>query len=775
MISIKEMNRWFCWNAREKDGRMTKIPCAPNGGVTGTNEKYAHTWVTFDEATAAMRLHGYTGVGFVIPEGVFFLDKDHIAPDDPAVKDLLVQFPTYAEKSFSGHGLHIYGFCDLSRLPVKDGKLDKRYYTKNPHNGLEVYIGGLTNRFAAFTGNAVQDMPLADCTEALLDLLEEQMLREERVSVPTPVNTVTAASEEDVVRADDPRIGEIIEALRWDKNGPKFARLFDEGDITGYSSRSEADAALCAIIAFRAGPNPALIDAIFRRSALYREDKWERADYRDNTISCAIEARRGVYHYSLKEKPPFIAIHPKTGAECVSATRLAQFIRENLRYVFVQDHAMSSARCYVYRDGAYRLMSRTMMLGVIKQYIVDYDEHLVKTHTLNEVYELLLTDNFFVSEEELNADETIINFQNGLLHLPDMKLLPHSPDVYSSIQIPCDWPGRPIVTPVYDRYMRMLTGGNSGHIRLLEEFSGVCLSNIKGWRMKKALFMYGPGDTGKSILKSLVEHLLGRGNFIGIDLAEIEARFGTGSIYGKRLAGSSDMSFLTVAELKTFKKCTGGDSLFAEFKGQNSFEYTFGGLLWFCMNRLPKFGGDDGQWVYDRIMQVPCVNVIPPEKQDKHLLDKLLSEREGIVYRLVTALKGVIASGYRFTEPESVKADRRRYQETNSTVITFFKDCMIPVPRGEKYRYCTAMKVYAAYQGWCRDNNRGYAKSAREFKEELAAYLGMPAASLTVRRREGMVYREYTLSVDAADNYVRGIVYCSNSVDEEFMKEGESA
>lgn len=768
MISIKEMNRWFCWNAREKDGRMTKIPCAPNGGATGTNEKYAHTWVTFDEATAAMRLHGYTGVGFVIPEGMFFLDKDHVAPDDLAVKELLVQFPTYAEQSFSGQGLHIYGFCDLSRLPVKDGKLDKRYYAKNPYNGLEVYIGDLTNRFAAFTGDAVQNLPLADCTEALLALLEEQMLRRKNTeSSLTPV--------EDAINDDDPRIGEIIEALRWDKNGPKFVRLFDEGDITGYSSRSEADAALCAIIAFRAGPNPVLIDAIFRRSTLYREDKWERADYRDSTISCAIEARRGVYHYSLKEKPPFIAIHPKTGAECVSATRLAQFIRENLRYIFVQDHAMSSARCYVYRDGAYRLMSRTMMLGVIKQYIVDYDEHLVKTHTLNEVYELLLTDNFFVSEEELNADETIINFQNGLLHLPDMKLLPHSPDVYSSIQIPCDWPGRSMATPVYDRYMRILTGGNSGHIRLLEEFSGVCLSNIKGWRMKKALFMYGPGDTGKSILKSLVEQLLGRGNFIGIDLAEIEARFGTGSIYGKRLAGSSDMSFLTVAELKTFKKCTGGDSLFAEFKGQNSFEYTFGGLLWFCMNRLPKFGGDDGQWVYDRIMQIPCVNVIPPEKQDKHLLDKLLSEREGIVYRLVTALKGVIANGYRFTEPESVREDRRRYQETNSTVITFFKDCMIPVPRGEKYRFCTAMKVYAAYQGWCRDNNRGYAKSAREFKEELAAYLGVSSASLTVRRREGMVYREYTLSVDAADNYVRGIVYCSDSVDEEFMKEGESA
>lgn len=136
------------------------------------------------------------------------------------------------------------------------------------------------------------------------------------------------------------------------------------------------------------------------------------------------------------------------------------------------------------------------------------------------------------------------------------------------------------------------------------EFIGVCVSNIKGWRMKKSLFLVGAGDTGKSQLKSLVERMLGSENFVGIDLKEIEARFGTGAIYGTRLAGSSDMSFMSVDELKTFKKITGGDSLFAEFKGQQGFQYTYGGLLWFCMNRLPKFGGDDGQWVYNRIMVV---------------------------------------------------------------------------------------------------------------------------------------------------------------------------
>ena len=707
--------------------------------------KYAHTWVTFDEAMASAQLHSHTGVGFVIPENYFFLDVDHRDIADSLVQTLLNRFNTYAERSFSGNGFHIYGRCDLSRLPITDGKLDSCYYTKNPQNGLELYIGGLTNRFAVYTEDAIQDVPLADCTDAILTTLEQDMRRD----------CVSQATDTADTPVTDEDIFEIVTALRAAKNGDKFRRLYDEGDISGYNSHSEADAGLCAIIAFRAGPNPAMIDAVFQSSALYRAEKWSRADYRESTIACGIAACRGTFHQSTKPKPTFI-ITTKNGTDAVSATMLAKHIRESLRYFFVQDHAMSAPRCYVYRDGVYRLMSRVMMLGEIKQYIIDYDEHLVMVRTLNEVYELLLTDNIFVSEEALNADEDIINFRNGLLRLSDMTLLPHTPDVLSTIQIPCDWQGAPCPTPVYDAYMDTLTGGDKGIRQLLEEFCGVCLSNIPGWRLKKSLFMYGPGDTGKSVLKTLVEHMLGKGNFIGIDLAEIEARFGTGSIYGKRLAGSSDMSFLTVAELKTFKKCTGGDSLFAEFKGQQSFAYTYGGLLWFCMNRLPKFGGDDGKWVYDRIVQVPCMNVIPPEKQDKRLLDKLLAEQEGILHRMVMAFRRVIASGYRLSEPASIRAERAAYQQSNSTVITFFQDCMQPLKKNDKYHLCTAMKVYTAYQGWCRDNNRGYAKTAREFKEELAAHLCITPKDLTVRHKEGMVYRSYTLTPEAAETYIRG-------------------
>ena len=56
----------------------------------------------------------------------------------------------------------------------------------------------------------------------------------------------------------------------------------------------------------------------------------------------------------------------------------------------------------------------------------------------------------------------------------------------------------------------------------------------------------------------------------------------------------------------------------------------YNGLLWFCTNKPPKFGGDDGKWVYDRIMLMECPNIIPGEQQDKMLLDRLCTESEGI-------------------------------------------------------------------------------------------------------------------------------------------------
>jgi P4 family phage/plasmid primase-like protien len=386
---------------------------------------------------------------------------------------------------------------------------------------------------------------------------------------------------------------------------------------------------------------------------------------------------------------------------------------------------------------------------------MDYSEELVKMHTVKEVVNNLLSDLEYTAQEDLNADENIINFQNGLLKINGdrWELIPHSPEVLSTIQIPCNWIAAPIPTPVFDQYIFTLTNGDPEVIELLLQYIGACISNIQGWRMKKTLFLVGSGNTGKSQLKSLTEKLLGRGNYIGIDLSEIEARFGTGAIYGKRLAGSSDMSFMSINEIKTLKRISGGDNIHAEFKGQQSFVFTYRGLTWFCMNRLPKFSGDTGQWVYDRLIVINCPNVIPFDKQDKQLLDKMYAEREGIVQKAIAALQRVIANGYRFAEPSSVKDARIQYQKDNSTVITFFEDCMCPWPDGKATSNgCTTGKIHTAYREWCKRNNNGHFKSAKEFRDELAGYLFTTFADMSTRIRGNTFYKDYTLTQEAQED-----------------------
>lgn len=746
MQELMDMKIWFLWRKELNGNRINKIPFAAGGGATGTNEKYRHTWVSYNEALDSMKKQSTAGLGFVIPKSYFFLDIDNKSLTDPFVQNLLERFNSYTERSVSGNGIHIYGKCDFTKLPTytdKNGnlKLDKAYYMKNPNNHLELYIGGLTNRFAAFTGDVILNEPLKESTEAVLLTLDKNMRKTEKAIYSNKRNVARATFD-------------IVCNLRKQKNGDKFKKLYDDGDISDYASHSEADAALCAMIAFRTGPDPLAIDDIFRTSALYRE-KWNRDDYREATINAGIEACHSIFHKSKMEHPYFIKFHDKTDESYVSVPLLAKYVREHLCYILVRDNGKQSLMKYVYEDGCYRLYADNMLMGIIKKYIADYDEELVRMNVVSETLQHITTDLNYVSQDKLNAEENLINFRNGLLRITadSLALIPHTPDILSTIQIPCNWLGQDIPTPIFDSYMHTLTNGDKAIEQLLLEFIGVCISNIKGWRMKKALFLVGDGDTGKSQLKNLVERLLGKGNFIGIDLKEIEARFGTGAIYGTRLAGSSDMSFLSVDELKTFKKITGGDSLYAEFKGQQAFEFTYNGLLWFCMNRLPKFGGDDGKWVYDRIMVVRCPNIIPKDKQDKMLIDKMYAERDGIVYKAVKALQKVIANGYQFSEPESVSLEREKYMSENNSVISFYEECMCRRSNSKINDLATTSRIYDVYRAWCYDNNNGFAKTAKEFRETLASYLDSTFKEMTIHTNKGTYYKNLTITADTKEQY----------------------
>jgi hypothetical protein len=85
-------------------------------------------------------------------------------------------------------------------------------------------------------------------------------------------------------RAEDVSDAELVDRAVRAANGDKFARLWD-GDASDYATagnegRSEADLALCSLLAFWCGPDESRIDSLFRQSGLMRP-KWDERHYGD--------------------------------------------------------------------------------------------------------------------------------------------------------------------------------------------------------------------------------------------------------------------------------------------------------------------------------------------------------------------------------------------------------------------------------------------------------------------------------------------------------------
>ena len=101
----------------------------------------------------------------------------------------------------------------------------------------------------------------------------------------------------------------------------------------------------------------------------------------------------------------------------------------------------------------------------------------------------------------------------------------------------------------------------------------------------------------------------------------------------------------------------------------------------------------------------------------------------------------------------------------NNSVLAFHAECMMKRPEGAKCSEVTTGKVYRIYQAWCRDNNNGFAKTAREFRTTLARYYKTDFSSMTIRRSYGSVYKDLILNEDAVREYT--VPY--NGSEEDFL------
>jgi len=281
---LKTTGRFCVWK-RESNGKggITKVPYNVRTGY-GAKANDVGTFTDYNAAVIATQSGKYDGIGLGIFADVCAIDIDHCVENgvlSEQAKDIIDTMNAYTEYSPSGEGIRIL-------FSARDFPYDtKVYFIMKRDIGLEVYVAGVTSKYVTVTGNAISAGEYGDRTRELQIVLDKYMKRNQGKIASVASHQGSSSLSDD----------EVVKKARAAKNGAKFSALY-EGDITMHPSHSEADLALCAILAFWCGKDIAQIDRIFRGSGLYRE-KWDRSQagttYGKTVIATAVSRCTNVY------------------------------------------------------------------------------------------------------------------------------------------------------------------------------------------------------------------------------------------------------------------------------------------------------------------------------------------------------------------------------------------------------------------------------------------------------------------------------------------------
>ena len=156
-------------------------------------------------------------------------------------------------------------------------------------------------RFFTVTGQWVSGTPMVvnERSDALADVHSEHIASPD---VEGEEDSLSPESSTTASMADEVLLSRAMNA----KNGRKFSRLWS-GDTTGYDSHSEADMALCCLLAFWTQKDTGQMDRLFRQSSLYR-GKWDDEHYAggktygEGTVERAIAVTSDVFEPSEREE-----------------------------------------------------------------------------------------------------------------------------------------------------------------------------------------------------------------------------------------------------------------------------------------------------------------------------------------------------------------------------------------------------------------------------------------------------------------------------------------
>lgn len=319
-----------------------------------------------------------------------------------------------------------------------------------------------------------------------------------------------------------------------------------------------------------------------------------------------------------------------------------------------------------------------------------------------------------VDPEQLDSDNFLLGCANGVFDLRTFDLLPHSPELLITKQIPVPFvPFAPC--PTWRAFLKTITGGNESLEGFLRRAIGYSLTGDT--REQCLFFMHGTGANGKSTFINTIKLLLG--DYAKQTPTETLMKKDSGGINndvaalkGARLIAAIETDEGERLAESFIKQITGGDVVAARFLYGEFFEFVPTFKVWLAGNHKPAVKGVDlGIW--RRMRLIPFTVTIPDEQKDRQLPEKLKAELPGILQWAIDGCYEWAEGGLR--PPPEVLVATEDYRMEMDIMGNFLNECCVVMPKA----WATNADLYKRYTDWCTEVGE-MAASQRKFTQRLA-------------------------------------------------------
>lgn len=239
-------------------------------------------------------------------------------------------------------------------------------------------------------------------------------------------------------------------------------------------------------------------------------------------------------------------------------------------------------------------------------------------------------------------------------------------------------------------------------ILTLQEWFGYLL--IPSTKAQKMLTMIGNGGEGKSRIGVLLKNIYGCTMSTG-NLYTLETnRFARAALENAYLFLDDDMIMDKLSETNVLKTIiTNEGKMLIEKKGIQPYSANIYAKLMSFGNGLLQSLTDKSDGFFRR--QIIITTKPKPENRvdDPFLVEKFISEKEGILLWSLEGLKRLMSNKFRFTISERTAENLRNSMKDNSNIISFLEDEQFV--KFDPSLECSTADLYSGYCHWCAINS----------------------------------------------------------------------